>query len=134
MLIAALILMLSLVTMLQFAVLAWRAEMARIADQPLPTGLDMAGETTCNLLHAQDFRGLRAYQELCPDLSGTSGPKLGSVYLYYRLVHSMDALAEAILPKGWAQREMELCGRYARVVLCQRLTHNRALFNEFRSC
>ncbi len=133
MLIAAVIVMLSLVTMLQFAVLAWRAQLARIADQPLPRDLDMAGEPYCNLLYSHDFRRLHAYQEVCPDLTGSNGPKLGSVYLYYRLVQSLDALAEAILPKGWAQGEMELCGRYARVVLCQRLAHNRALVNEFRS-
>ncbi|MBZ5501083.1 MAG: hypothetical protein LAN59_02435 [Acidobacteriia bacterium] len=134
MLIAALIVTLSLVTMLQFALLSWRAELARIAAQPLPLGLDTPGAPARNLLQSNDFHRLHAYQEVCPDLTGSDGPKLRAVYRYYRFVQSVNALAEAVLPKGWAQGEIELCGRYARVVLCQRLAHNRALLNEFRSC
>jgi len=137
MLIAALIVVLSLVMMLQFAVFSWRAELVRTAKQPLPLGLDTAGAPARNLLQSNDFRRLHAYQEVCPDLTGSNGPKLRSVYLYYRFLQSLDALAEAILPKGlaaaWAQGEMELCGRYARVVLCQRLEHNRALLAQFQS-
>ncbi len=129
--IAALIVVLSLVTMLQFAVFSWRVELLRIADRPLPMGLDTSGEPASNLLQSNDFHLLHAYQKVCPDLTGSHGPNLSSVYLYYRFLQSLDALVEAIFPKGlaaaWAQGEMELCGRYARVVLCQRMEHNRTL-------
>jgi hypothetical protein len=137
MLIAALIVVLSLMTMLQFAVFSWRASMVRMADRPLPMGLDAPGAPACNLLHSNDFQRLHAYQEVCPDLTGGNRSSLRSVYLYYRFLQSLDALAEAILPKGlaaaWAQGEMQLCGRYARVVLCQRLESNRALLTQVQS-
>jgi hypothetical protein len=137
MLIAALIAVLSLMTMVQFAVFSWRARLVRMADSPLPMGLDTPGEPACNFLQSNDFQRLHAYQEVCPDLTGGNRSNLRSVYLYYRFLQSLDALAEAILPKGlaaaWAQGEMELCGRYARVVLCQRMEHNRALLAEFQS-
>jgi len=135
--IAALIVVLSLMTMLQFAVFSWRAKLVRTADRPLPLGLETPGVPARNLLQSNDFRRIHAYQEVCPDLTGSHGPNLRSVYLYYRFLQSLDALAEAILPKGlaaaWAQGEMELCGRYARVVLCQRLEGNRALLAQFQS-
>jgi len=137
MLIAAIIAVLSLGAMLQFAVFAWRADMLRVARRTPDTGLDMPGAPASNLLQSNDFRRLHAYQELCPDLAGSNGPNLRSVSLYYRFLQSLDAVAEVIRPKGlataWAQGEMELCGRYARAVLCQRLEYNRSLRAQFQS-
>lgn len=137
MLVAALIVVLSLVAMLQFAVFAWRADLLRVAGRPLALGLETHGAPARNLLQSHDFRRLQAYQEVCPDLTGSKGSNLRSVSLYYRFLQSLEAVAEAIRPKGsanaWAQGEMDLCGRYALAVLCQRLEHNRALRAQFQS-
>lgn len=137
MLIAALIAVLSLVAMLQFAVFAWRAKLLRVADRPLALGLDTPGGPAGNLLQSNDFLRLHAYQEVCPDLTGSNGPNLRSVSLYYRFLQFLNSAAEAIQPRGlataWAQGEMEMCGRYARAVLCQRLEHNRSLRAQFQS-
>lgn len=137
MLIAAFIFVISMAAMVQFAVLSWRAGLLRLAANPLPGEADSVAAQALDLLRSQDFRGLSALQQMCPDLSGSKAPSLRSVSLYYRVLRSLNALSNAILPTasttGWAQSEMALCARYATVVLSQRLERNRALIAEVRS-
>jgi len=133
MLIAAFILVISLAALLRFAVFSWRAGLLRGAARPVGSEAEARAEQALNSLYSQDFRDIYAYQKLCPDLrGGASG--LRSVRVYYKIVQSLSALAGAILPKGlatgWAQGEMELCARYAQVVLRQRVARNQTVFAE----
>lgn len=137
MLTAALIFVISMVAMVHFAVSSWRAGLLRLAAKPLPDDSDSAATPTLALLQSQDFEALSALQEICPDLSDGKAPKLRSVSVYYRVLRSLNALRNAILPRasatGWAQSEMALCTRCAAVLLSQRLERNRALLAEARS-
>jgi hypothetical protein len=134
MLFAALIFVISVAAMVQFAVLSWRAGLLRMAERELPSGGDPAAKKTLALLHSKDFRSLSALQEICPDLSGTKAPRLRSVNLYYKVLRALSALGNVILPNtaatAWAQSEMALCTRYAAAVLSERLERNRAVFAE----
>ena len=121
MLIAAFIFVISLSAAVQFAVMTWRGELARVALGG--TALDAR-----NLLNSKEFPDVSAYQNLCPELTAGSAPKLGSVQLYYNLLQAAKSLSGT-----WANREMALCARYASVVLAQRLERNQAFLAELRS-
>jgi hypothetical protein len=121
MLIAAFIFVISIAAAVQFAVMTWRGELARVA-------LDGAALDSRNLLNSNEFPDVSAYENLCPELTSSSAPKLSTVQLYYSLLQAAKSLSE-----GWANREMALCARYASVVLAQRLERNQAFLAELRS-
>lgn len=121
MLIAAFIFVISAAAAVQFAAMSWRGELARVA-------LCGAASTAPNLLNTKEFQDLSAYQQLCPELTANSSPKLRSVKLYYTLLQAAQSLSS-----GWANREMALCARYATVVLAQRMERNQAFLAEVRS-
>jgi hypothetical protein len=136
MLIAAFIFVISVAALVQFAVFTWRAGFLRVASQPLPNQGEAAFATR-NLLQSQSFEDVSAYQQLCPEVGADAGQNLRSVRLYYSFLQSVSDLGssvvEAAMPRGWAQREMALCTRYAAVVLSQRMERNQALAAEVRS-
>ena len=136
MLFAAIIFVMSVAAMVQFAVLSWRAGLLRTVARPLDGESDSMARQTVALLHSQDFAGLSALQEICPDLSGSKAPKLHSVHLYYKALRGLSALGNAVLPNtpaaAWARSEMALCTRFAAAVLAERLERNRAVLAEAR--
>ena len=121
MLIAAFIFVISISAAVQFAVMTWRGELARVA-------LNGAVPAARNLLNSNEFPDVSAYQNLCPELTASSTPRLSTVQLYYSLLQAAKSLSES-----WASREMDLCARYASVVLAQRLERNQAFLAELRS-
>lgn len=136
MLSAAIIFVISMVAMVHFAVSSWRAGLLRVAGKALPGERESAAAPTLALLQSQNFQALSALQELCPDLTAGKSQSLRSVSLYYRVLRSLNALGNAIVPQasatGWAQSEMALCTRYAAAMLAQRLERNRALLADAR--
>jgi hypothetical protein len=98
MLIAAFILVISTVAMVQFAVFTWRAGLLRVASQPI-LEQDEADSTQAsrNLLNGQDFREVLARQDLCPDLDTGSAPSLRPVRMYYSLLRMLHGLGNLIV-------------------------------------
>ena len=137
MLVAALIFVISMAAMIQFAVFTWRARLLRTASEELSCESGSTVESTFKLLQSQDFRDIYACEELCPQLATQDASCLRSVQLYYRFLRFLAALCDANLTKGssldWIQREIALCARYATVVLSNRLERNRALLAELNS-
>jgi hypothetical protein len=136
MLIAAFIFVISVAALVQLGLFTWRAGFLRVASQPLPNQAE-AAFAACNLLESQSFEDVSAYQQLCPEVGADAGQNLRSVRLYYGLLQSVSELGssilEAAMPRGWAEREMALCTRYATVVLSRRMERNQALAAEVRS-
>lgn len=128
MLIAAFILVISVVAMVQFAMFSWRAGLVRVAAVQFAANGELSPAASRNLLTENDFQDIAAYQELCPELTINPAPKLRAVRLYYSLLETMNSLGAS-----WTSREMTLCTRYATVVLAQRLERNQALLAEVRS-
>jgi CxxC motif-containing protein (DUF1111 family) len=133
MLIGAFILVISFSALVQFAVFTWRAGLLQVASQAPVFEADSSEALSHNYLNSNNFHDVAAYQNLCPELSAGSAPKLGSVRAYYRILQALKALGEAMPSAAWAEREMALCTRYAAAVLSQRLERNQATLAEVRS-
>jgi len=127
MIVAALILVLSLAALIQFAAFAWRAAFLSEATAELPADTDKSIEMS-------GFEEASAYGRLCPELEG-GGLRLGTVNLYRTSLQIVTSLGESIMPSAavWAQREMVLCTRYATVTLAQRIERNHRVAAELSS-
>jgi hypothetical protein len=128
MLIASFIFVISVAALVQFAVFTWRAGLIHVANEQL-------SPEAANLLKPNSFEDLATYEDLCPDLDSSSGPKLGSVRAYYTALKGLSSIAASVLPaaSSWANSEMALCTRYATVIVAHRLERNQLLAAEARS-
>lgn len=121
MLIAAFIFVLSIAALVQFMVLQWRAGLVRVASTSFAPENNARAETALNLFRNKGFSDLEAFHKLCPDL-GVTAPKLRGVRCYHSLMQFCATLASA----DWAEREIDLCARYATAVLLQQVERNQA--------
>jgi hypothetical protein len=133
MFIAAFIFVISIATLIQFAISSWRARLLSVASTPLQLDSDAMVELSRKLLAANTLQDVLAYQKCCPDLSGGSAPNMRLVRLYYRFLQFMKSSGGRLAQFAWADREMTLCTRYAAVALLQRLALNQSLATEFRA-
>jgi hypothetical protein len=133
MFIAAFIFVISMATLIQFAISSWRARLLSVASTPLQLDSDAMVELSRKLLNAGTLQDVLAYQKFCPDLSGGSAPNMRLIRLYYRFLQLMKSSGSRLARFAWADREMTLCTRYAAVVFLQRLAMNQALASEVRS-
>jgi len=133
MFIAAFIFVISMATLVQFAISSWRARLLSVASTPLQLESDAMVELSRKLLTASTLKDVLAYQKFCPDLSGGSAPNMRLVSAYYRFLQLMKSSGSRLAQFAWADREMTLCTRYAAVVLLQRLELNQAVATEFRA-
>lgn len=135
MLIAALIFVISLATALQFIVLSWRAAVLKVASEPLSAEWAPVAGPLAKSFVSSGFSSLTAYGELCPNLDGGAGPKVGTLRLYYSFLQLCERAANLIAPNAalWAGREMALCTRCATVMLSHRMERNQALLDAARS-
>jgi hypothetical protein len=126
--VAACILVLSVVLLVQFAVAQWRSMWTTVAAQPLSSTLQTATGIPSEAIGAQHFDLLaRATEELPPPLRGGNS-WLREVRLYYRMVRGLDGICAKSFPSlsNWAKGELVTCSRYAAAVLDQRLNANMA--------
>ena len=126
--IAACILGMSVVLLIQFAMAQWRSMWTTVAAQPLSTALETATGIDGGAIGAQHFEMLaRASQELSATPQAPSS-WLREVRWYFRLVSGIQALCSSAVPtlSSWAGSEMATCSRYAAAVLDQRLNANLA--------
>ena len=128
MLTAAIILVLSMGALIQFAAFTWRAAFLSVATAEMP-------ENNINSIELNDFQGASAYERLCPELADRGGSSLRTVSVYNRCLELLASGANAAFPaaSGGAQREMVLCTRYAAVTIAQRMQRNQILAAELSS-
>jgi hypothetical protein len=122
--IPVLILVFSLAALVRFGILQWRALWVSVATQRLSDSLQLSTGIDRTAIGPQDFATLRGYcYRLSPELRKTSS-WLKEVSIYYRLVSQLEKVGRLNLPSlsTWANREMQLCSRYAAVVLDQGLS------------
>lgn len=129
MMIAAFIFVTSLAVILQFGVLSWRAALIRVATEPLPNGRESVTLVAAKPLISEGFANITAYGKLCPDFEDGSYLRLRSVRLYYRTLELLKNVGHM----AWAAGEMNLCARYAAVMLSHRLERNQAMLASVRS-
>jgi hypothetical protein len=124
---AALILVFSLVVMLQFFISYCRSLIAASAKEQLPqevqdvTGISRAAAP-------EDFSRVLQLLNLCPERPEDRGSlrAVGAYYRFLGLVRSTLALAAPSL-KSWTDRERAQCGYFAAVALGRRIAFSRNL-------
>lgn len=121
---AVLILALSVVALVRFAISQWRLIWLTTANQPISDSLRAATGIESEAIGPNDFGTLLG---LCDELSPrlTKGtPWLREVKGYYCIMAKLEKACRSIQPalSSWASREMKTCSRYVAVVLDQNLS------------
>jgi len=123
---ALFILVFAVIALVRFAISQWRAIWISAANQPLSDSLQAAAGIDGAAIGAGDFGTLlHLCNELSPELKKSS-PWLKEVSVYYRAVAKLERVFRVKLPSiaSWAKGEMQICSRYAAVVLDQSLSMN----------
>ena len=127
---AALILVFSLVVMLQFFISYCRSLIAASAKEPLPQEVqEVTGISS--IASPDDFSRVLQLLNLCPerreDRSGLRA--IGAYYRFLGFIRSTLALAAPSL-KSWTDRERSQCSYFAAVALGRRIAFSRNLLAE----
>jgi len=132
---SAMLFLISIVALSQFALYYWRAVLAGVAAQPVSDRVLVAAQVENGQLTPQHFRTLAGLHDLTPDLYPNRGG-LGLVRLYYRLIEGLDSLVANKIPAiaAWSEHERIICARYAAVQVDRRLQANLDLLASLRSC
>ncbi len=121
---AVLILALSVLALVKFAIGQWRMIWLTTANQPLSDSLRAATGIEAETIGPKDFGTLLGLcNELSPRLTkGT--PWLREVKSYYGIMAKLEKACRSIQPalSSWASKEMQTCSRYVAVVLDQNLS------------
>jgi hypothetical protein len=132
---AAMIFLIAIAALLQFALYYWRAVLAGVASQPVSERVMEAVHPEAGEFCGADFERLAGLLEMTPELkSGNSG--LGLAGAYYSMVHSISVAFGKMSPAvaSWSERESALCARFAAVQIDRRLQANLAQAASIRSC
>jgi hypothetical protein len=120
---AALILVISVLALTQFAISQWRLIWLTTANQPLSDTLRATTGLDGSAIQSADFDTLLGFcDELSPQIRKAT-PWLRQVSLYYGLMTKVQRAFGSVLPAlgSWAANEMKTCARFAAVVLDQNL-------------
>jgi hypothetical protein len=122
--VAALILVISVLALLQFAISQWRLIWLTTANQPLSETLLATTGIDGSSIEPADFTTLLDFcDELSPQIRKAT-PWLREVRWYYGLMTKMQTAFGSVLPglASWAATEMKTCARFVAVVLDQNLS------------
>jgi len=131
---SAMLLTISIVALVQFAMYYARSVVAGVAAQPISEEV-MAAVSFNGNLSGRDFGVVAKLHELTPNLQRkSSGIRLARAY--FQVIHTIGRLASGRIAAvaSWAEEERMLCVRYAAVQVDRRLQSNLALAASIRSC
>ena len=131
---SAMLLTISTVALVQFAMYYVRSAVAGVAAQPISREVMAAVSLNGGPLSGRDFGVVAKLHELTPNLEKKSSG-IGLVRAYFQVVHVIGQLASGRLASvaNWAEGEQVLCARYAAVQVERRLQSNLALAASIRS-
>lgn len=124
---AAIILVFSLVTLMMFFVSYCRSLMASSATHPLSEEVrDVTGIHT--RASGQDFTRVLQLLQLCPERP-TDRMGLQAVQLYYSFLGTAQSAISRIAPsfKSWSDNERASCAYFVAVVLDKRISFSREM-------
>ena len=131
--IAALIFVISVAALGQFAMFSWRAAFLTVASREMSLETRAAMGAAAAAVDSGDLAGASKWLELSPNLSGEDR-RLWTIKLYYVALRAIGGLSRMMVPASeWSQREMVSCARYAAIVVEERLQRNRLVVAEMRS-
>jgi len=133
--IAALLLVISLAAVAQFALFYWRAVLAGVAAQPLSERFREATQLGEVAMQAGNFDAIVNLNDMTPELKIGNG-RLCAVRMYYNAVEALNRMAGKLMPQvgTWSEREMATCTRYVAVRVDQRMARNLECAAALRSC
>ncbi len=125
--IAALILVVSLVFLTQFFIAYCRSLLARSFRAELSPEAHQVTGIEDHLVDGNDFRRLLGLVELCPE-PGNDTFELSAVRMYYSLMNALRSVG-SLVPnlRAWVDQERAACGYFAAVALDRRIAHNRGM-------
>ena len=127
---AALILAISIVTLMRFALSYWRAILIGASAQPVSEEVRAAAQVEGGI-SAKDFNALAGICRIVP--GGSSG--LACVSLYYRTSRAIQSVVgQRTAFARWGEREMAICAHYVGVRIDQRLQLSFDLSQPSGSC
>jgi hypothetical protein len=126
MMIAALILALSSVALLQFFISYCRSIIAASTARPLSEQVWEVTGIRDGKLRGEEFERLLQLTSLCPD-SGTDQTAITAVRAYFRMVSFMQSALRGVTPGivSWTEAELSGCAHFAAVALDRRISHSR---------
>jgi len=131
--IAALIFVISVAALGQFAMFSWRAAFLTVASREMSLETRAAMGAAASAVDSGDLAGASKWLELSPNLAGEDR-RLWTIKLYYVALRAIGGLSRMLVPASeWSQREMISCARYAAIVVEERLQRNRLVVAEMRS-
>ncbi len=132
--IAALMFVVSMAALGQFAIFYLRAVLISVAEQPLSGWVNAASGIAPGLMQAREFDKLLILNKICPGLA-SNDQRVKLVQAYYSLVAALQQLTLKNLPAfaRWAETEMTTCTRFVAVVLDQRLAATQTAAAAIRS-
>jgi hypothetical protein len=122
---AALILAISILAMMQFFVSYCRSLIAASARRKLSVDVqDVIGEM--QTASGADYQRVMQYLHLCPERREDRGG-IQAVNAYFRLLGAMEATLGKVMPslKSWTEGERSLCAYFAAVALDRRIAYSR---------
>ena len=133
--IAALLLVISLAALAQFALFSWRAILAGIAAQPLSERFAEASPVGEAAMQGGGFDAMVNLHSMTPELRVGEG-RLRAVRMYYHAVETLSRMSGKVMPQvaAWSEREMATCTRYVAVLVDQRMARNMECAAALRSC
>jgi hypothetical protein len=113
--IPAVLFIVSVVALGQFALYYWRSVLAGVASQPI-------SERVRDAVGAADFGTLMKLHDRTPSPRESDG-ELQTVQVYYTAMEALNRLVGARFPQlaAWTNREMATCRRYVAVMVDRRL-------------
>ncbi len=132
---SAMLLLVSIVALSQFALYYWRAVLAGVAATPVSDRVLVAAQVENGRLTPKDFQTLSGLHHLTLDLyPNRSG--LGLVRLYYKVIEGLDVFLGKKIPAFtvWSESERVICARYAAVQVDRRLQANLDLAASLYTC
>ncbi len=129
--IAALILVISVATLLQFFVSYCRSVIAASSKKNLSEQAREVAGIENRIVRGDEFERLLQLVRLCPE-PGDDGRELRAVCSYFGLLSLLRSSFGRLAPgvASWAEREREGCAYFAAVALDRRITYSRDLMAE----
>ena len=126
--IAALICVMSLAVLVQFAMSQWRSIWVTMATQPLSSSLESATGVPNDAICAQHFEMLIHESNQLGRSLHDSNLWVKEVCIYYQALRACQKLSGKALPSvsNWANRELTECAKFAAAILDRRLNNSLA--------
>jgi hypothetical protein len=132
---SAMLFIIAIAAMGQFALYYWRAVFTGTATLPISSRVLEAAHVQEDALRGDDFEKFASLHALTPELKDAQSG-LGLVRAYYAIIQRAESLFGNISPAitSWGERERALCARFAAVQIDRRLQSNLAQAASIRSC